>query len=236
MKRVLLFTLAVLLFNISGVISQVVGTGFQSGSTVQSRLTVYNILPPFEEKIDIQKMFEKQEWIPARISFKSGRPDMRVKAIFDKYEGDLYYFENNKIMEFVDPVSEFLLRVPYKSDSLNFLFRRFFPSIEKNTESTFYRVIVHGRFQLLCCEEKSIELVRDQSVLEGKIKKHQAKAYFAYTPDNKMHLISLDEGRLKKELSAYQQIIEKILHGKKLKIRNESQLVDLFIDLNNYNE
>lgn len=236
MKRVLLFTIAALLFIISGAISQVVGTGFQSGSTVQSRLTVYSILPPVEEKIDIQKMFEKQEWIPARVSFKSGRPDMWVKAIFDMYEGDLYYFEDGKIMEFVDPVSEFLLKIPYKSDSLNLLFRRFFPSIEKNTESTFYRVLVHGRFQLLSCEEKSAELIRDQSVLEGKIKKHQAKAYFTYTPDNKMHLISLDESRLANELSAYKQIIEKILHGKKLKIRNESQLVDFFIDLNNYNE
>jgi len=213
---------------------QVSGSGTGQPFT-QSRMTVYQTLGDVEEKRDFQKMFMDQEWMPGIASFKSGRPNVVAPMIFDIYNGVPYYLQSNMIMEFVDSVSEFTMSVPDKHDTIEVKFRRMYPAVEKNTSSTFYRVLVDGKFQLLRCEEKSVLLIKDDHISPAK-KKEARKVYFACLPGREMQLISLDEDHILSKMKEYANIIHTVLNKDKIKIKNEAKLVELFIGLNNYSE
>lgn len=213
---------------------QVAGSGTSQPFT-QSRMTVYQTLGDVEEKRDFQKMFMEQEWMPGVASFKSGRPSVVAPMIFDIYNGVPYYLQNKMIMEFVDSVSEFTMSVPDMHDTIEVKFRRMYQPIEKNTSSTFYRVLVDGKFQLLRCEEKSVLLIKDVHISPAK-RKEARKVYFACLPGREMQLISFDEDHLLSQMKEYANIIHSVLDKEKIKIKNEAKLVELFIGLNNYSE
>lgn len=232
MKRFLFAVVCYLSCSIS--ISQVVGSG-TSEPIYQRRMAVYKILPDVEEKKNIQKMFIEQEWMPGIASFKSGRPDIEAPMIFDIYNGVPYFLQGNLIMEFVDSVSEFSMSIPVKYDTALFKFRRMYPPVEKNTSSTFYRVLVEGKFQLLRCEEKSVLLIKDKHIAEAK-KKESKKVYFTCLPGKEMKMISFDEDHILDQMKEYATMISTVLEKEKIKVKNEEKLIELFIALNNYSE
>src|SRR5688572_561330 len=123
-----------------------------AANTINGNTQVYKwVETPEEDGSDLQKKFVKQEWTQGKVKFKSGRPDMEVKMIFDMHNDMPYYLLGTTIMEFVDPVSEFSMLVPYKKDSMMMIFRKDYPAIQANTEQTFYQLMVDGKIQLLKC-------------------------------------------------------------------------------------
>jgi len=187
---------------------------------------------PDEDGSDIQKKFIKQEWTQGTVKFKSGRPDMEVPVIFDVHSDMPYYLLGNSIMEFVDPVSEFSLLVPFKKDSLIMRYRRFYPAIQANTEQTFYQVLVEGKVQLLKCQSKTILLFKDADSPEEK-KKEPSELYFAYMPGKTIVQVGFDAAKILNSMSEYEWAIKDILKKEKLKVKDEGKLVDLFVMLNN---
>ncbi len=100
----------------------------------QRRMEVYSWAERPEENavFDLQKMFQDQQWMPGVVSFKSGRPAMSVPIILDLHNNTLYYLQGAVIMEFVDTISQFLILVPSKKDSILMKFKCLLPTIQAN--------------------------------------------------------------------------------------------------------
>lgn len=233
--RILLF--ACLLMANYSLFAQASGTGVGGGSTVQRRMDTYSWAqrPEEDQQYNIQEFFTNQTWMPGVVMFKSGRPNMQVPLIFDQHNNMLYYQQGHVIMEFVDTVSAFMMKVPYKSDSIFLHFKAGFPPIQTNTDATFYEVLVDGKFSLLKCKSKSVLLFKDRDIPEEQ-RENIKQLYFALLPDGKMHLIMMDMDRIKTELPQYATRIAEIQKKEKIKLKNEAKLKQLFVELNTTTE
>lgn len=157
---------------------------------------------------------------------------MQVPLIFDVYNNIPYYLQGNIIMEFVDTVAEFSLKLPFKKDSLTFKYRNHYPAIQSNSVETFYEVLVEGKIELLKCKAKSILLFKNPDIPEERRKEIQ-QLYFACIPGKKIVLLLLDADEIKKALPEYAESIGEILKKEKIKLKKESKLIELFVHLNN---
>ncbi|MGN6165508.1 MAG: hypothetical protein ACTHOF_13305 [Flavisolibacter sp.] len=187
---------------------------------------------PDEEKVEtVQSKFLKQEWSDGIVHFKNRNAAVELPLIFDVYNNHLYFLQGNQIMEFQEPVSEFTLRTVLKKDSVAILFRNNYPDIEKNTAETFYEVLVDGEIQLLKCKAKTILLHKDMDVPEER-RDYSKELFYAFYPDNKITQIKADKDYLLQHLPKQAATIRKIIESKKIKIKNESSLIELFRLLN----
>ncbi len=200
----------------------------------QRRMEVYSWAERPEENAtyDLQKMFIEQQWMPGVVSFKSGRPAMSVPVILDLHNNTLYYLQGAVIMEFVDTVSQFLIRVPSKKDSILMKFKSQLPAIQANGIETFYEVLVDGKIKLLKCRAKTIHLFKDKSLPEEK-REDMKQLYFAELPDNKIVLLPMDADAIKEKLPEYSTAITEILKHDHIKLKSENKLAELFVHLNN---
>jgi hypothetical protein len=222
-----LFIAAGIAFGFSGMAQQ-----SSTANVINNNTQVYRWTEtPEEDGSNLQKKFIKQEWTSGTVKFKSGRPDMDVKMIFDVHNDIPYYLLGNSIMEFVDPVSEFRMLVPFKKDSMNMIFRNNYPPIQANTENTYYQVMVEGKIQLLKCMSKSILLFKDTDKPEER-KKDPSELYFAYMPGKKIVQISFDAAQLMASMPEYEWAIKDIMKKEKIKLKDEAKLMDLFVLLN----
>lgn len=230
--RILLF--ALLLGGSISLFAQASGTGVGGGSTVQRRMDTYSWAqrPEEEQKYNIQQFFDEQTWMPGIVLFKSGRPNMQVPVIFDQYNNVLYYRQGQVIMEFVDTVSAFFMKVPYKSDSILLGFKANLPAIQTNDKQTFYEVLVDGKFSLLKCKAKSVLRFKDRDIPEEK-RTEIKQLYFVLLPNGEIHLVMMDIDRIKTELPEYAEKIAEIQKREKIKLKSEAKLKQLFTELNN---
>ena len=202
----------------------------------QRRMEVYSWAERPEEvaNYDLQKMFIEQQWMPGIVSFKSGRPAMSVPVILDLHNNTLYYLQGAVIMEFVDTVDQFLIRVPSKKDSILMKFKTRLPAIQANGPETIYEVLVDGNIKLLKCRAKSIHLFKDKTLPEEK-REDVKQLYFAELPGNKLVLIPMDADGIKEKLPEYSTTITEIMKKEHIKLKNENKLAELFVNLNNVN-
>ena len=212
--------------------AQVSTTGSDYSSS--KRMIPMGSLPPVETNEDIQAKFLKQEWSPGLVSFKNSNQQMRVPLLFDVYSNKLYFLQENQIMEFLEPVSEFTLTLLRKGDSSRVTFRSFFPSIQKNTPETFYEVLVDGKIQLLKCKAKTIYLYKDQDIPEEE-RRYNKELLYAFLPGDKIVAIKRHKENLLMQLPDFAAAIQSILEPKKIKLKSEESLKQLFRLLNEAN-
>jgi len=200
----------------------------------QRRMEVYSWAERPEENVvfDLQKMFLEQQWMPGVVSFKSGRPAMSVPIILDLHNNTLYYLQGAVIMEFVDTISQFMILVPSKKDSILMKFKCLMPTIQANGPETFYEVLVDGEVKLLKCRAKSIHLFKDKNLPEEK-REDMKQLYFAELPGNKIVMLPMDADAIKERLPEYSTAIGEILKHDHIKLKNENKLAELFVHLNN---
>lgn len=225
-------TIALILsFNLC--IAQLVGTGIGANQTVR-RMEVYSwATRPDDDGTDLQKKFIKQEWTDGIVKFRSGRPDMHVPLLFDVFDNTLYYLQDSVIMEFVDSVLQVTFLAKFNQDTVQMLFRRFYPSIQANTPATFYRVLVDGSIHLLRCDAKTTLLFKDPETPEARKKDPTRSLYFACLPNGKLVQIAPDTDKLLKAIPGYNTLIIEILKRERLKPKDENRMVQLFVHLNN---
>ena len=203
--------------------------GFGSNN---SRMIPMTSLGPSETKDDIQGRFLRQEWTPSIVSFKNSTANWRVPLLFDVYSNKLYFLEQNQIMEFLDTVSEFTMIFAQREDSLKVKFRALYPKIDQNPTETFYEVLVDGPYQLLKCKAKSIYLYKEQNVPEAQ-RKYNKELLYAYFPNRQMVLIKKDKEQVLAQVPPeYAEKVKSIIESKKLKLKNEESLKQLFKLLN----
>lgn len=233
MKKILIAVLLLSCFDCPAQSTSTVGSGVAGSLPPTGRMEVYSWASrPDEDETDLQQKFVKQEWTAGHVKFRSGRPDMQVKMIFDIYDNTPYYLQDSLIMEFVDSVSELNFAARFNKDTVHMKFRRFYPAIQANTSATFYQVLVDARIELLKCKAKSILLFKDPAIPEEK-KKDPEQLYFASLPGNKIIQVAPDADVLLKNLPEYSAQISAIMKREKIKPKDEHRLIQLFIHLNN---
>lgn len=195
------------------------------------RMIAYGSLPKDDIGEDVQKNFISQTWRTGTVYFRSTSDNVKVPLIFDIYSNKLYFLRDGVIMEFTQPIKEFTISILIKEDTLSLLFRSAYPAIHKNTDDTFYEVLVDGNFQLLRCKAKTIGLYKDKDLPEEE-RNYTKELLYAFLPNGNMILVKKDKDYLLKEMAEYTVAIQKICSNEKLKLRNEAQLIDLFIALN----
>jgi hypothetical protein len=203
---------------------QYAGAGI-NGRTVTSRVTVIKWeTKPEVDETNIHEKFLKEEWTPAQIKFRSGRPDMEVPVLFNPVTNQLNFIYGDLIMEFVDSVSEFTMKVPYKTDSVLIRYKRFYPAIGSNTSATFYRVLVVGNFSLLKypVPSEKRKKIRDQDYV-----------YYASLPGNRIVQFKPGLENILAALPEYKEQIKAIIAKHKIKPNDEDQLISLFVHFNN---
>lgn len=183
---------------------------------------------PIDETV--RAKFLSQEWSAGIVTFKNGAPVMKVPLIFDEFGEKLYYLQGNTTMEFNNPIASFQMLLVVKGDSTFVPFRNGFPPIHKNTGETFYQVMVDGKFQLLKCKAKTIGLYKAE-VPEEQRKEDIKELMYALLPYGQIVIIKKDKDYLY-ALPKYGDAIKNIAESKKLKLKNEKSIVELFEYLN----
>jgi hypothetical protein len=195
------------------------------------RMLAYKTLPEDEKTEDVQRNFFQQNWRTGTVSFRNTPDKAVVPLLFDVYSNRLYFLSGNSILEFANPVKEFLIPVVAKQDTLQLLYRNGYPAIHKNIAETFYEVLVDGKFQLLRCKAKTIALYKDKDVPEEE-RDYSKELLYALLPGEKIILVKKDKDYLLKEMPEHAGQIEQICVEEKLKLKNEAQLKTLFVALN----
>ena len=193
------------------------------------RMIAYGTLPEDPTGEDVQKNFINQTWRDGKVFFRNSSDILEAPLIFDLYSNQLYFLKDGRIMEFTQPIKQFTLTTAKQGSG--FLYRAGYPAIHQNTDETFYEVLVDGNFQLLKCKAKTIGLYKDYDLPEEK-RTYTKELLYALLPDGKIILVKKDKDYLLKEMAAYTTTIETICSDKKLKLKNETQLKELFAALN----
>lgn len=219
------------LISLTAVIAVTVANGQNEFQRYNPRMIAYKNLPGDEKVEDVQRNFLYQTWRTGTVSFRGMAYRVQAPLIFDVYSNKLYFLKDSVIMEFSQPVKEFTIAVAAKKDTLELLYRSAYPAIHKNTDETFYEVLVDGKFQLLRCKAKTIGLYKDKEVPEDE-RDYSKELLYAYLPDGKMILVKKDKEYMLKEMPDYAEAIQRICAAEKLKLKNETQLKELFVGLN----
>ena len=194
------------------------------------RMIAYGSLPDDPNREDVQKNFINQTWRKGTVYFRNTPEKLELPLIFDLYSNKLYFLKDGVIMEFTEPIKEFTISVG-KEDSVSILYRSLYPAIHKNTDETFYEVLIDGNFQLLKCKAKTIGLYKDLNLPEEE-RTYTKELLYALLPNGNMVVVKKDKEFLLKEMAEYSVAIQKICSDEKLKLKNEAQLKELFASLN----
>lgn len=207
------------------------GQGFGSDTrSAAGRPVAVGRLPDVVPDESVRTKFLNQEWTPAMVTFKNGAPAMNVPILFDEFAEKVYYQQGTTTMEFNHPIASITLLLLIKGDSSYVTFRNAYPPIHKNTGETFYEVVVDGKFQLLKCKAKTIGLYKED-VPEDRRKDQIREMMYALLPGGQMIEIKKDKGYLY-TIPQYGTLIKNMAESKKLKLKNEKALKELFQYLN----
>ncbi len=209
--------------------AQQVSTNSSDYSSSRRMVPMSNLGPTVLDE-NVQSKFLRQEWSPGMVLLKDGKV-LQLPLLFDIYGNKLYFLQDKDIMEFMQSVYEFTITLVKKNDSIVTKFRSFYPPVDKNTNETFYEVLVDGKFQLLRCKAKTIYLYKEQNIPEEE-RRYSKEILYAVLPDGKMLQIRKDKDYILAQMPDYGSRIQTIVSAHKLKLKNEEGLVQLFEYLN----
>lgn len=169
-----------------------------------------------------------EDWSKGTVKFANGVVTKDVPLRLDLMNNKVYFKKDEAELEFVQPVWEFTLNYP-KGDSAKF--RSGYPAIDRNNNETWYEVLADGKLQLLKYRVKTIQSKQGYGDAERKSYYDKDQLY-AMLPDGKMISVKKDKDDLMKAIPSAAEAIKKIVEEKKLKLRNEEQLRQLFVALN----
>lgn len=168
-----------------------------------------------------------EDWKQGNVTFFNNSVLSGVQLKFAVYGNQLFFKKGEDMLEFTMPVKEFTI----SSNNKTLLYRSLYPSLGENTTSTFYNVIADGKYQLLKLTTREI---RDhKSYNEPVTKKFQDKeAWLVFSPTGVLQYAKPDKASLQTALPEKSADIERIIREKKLKLKNEADLITLFAELN----
>ena len=170
------------------------------------------------------------EWNLGIVKFRNGRFAKGINLHFNVYNNQLYFKKDEKQLEFELPVQEFMIRNMKDGDSVDVFYRCGFPETEKTGSHTFLEELVVGNITLLKYRYKIISSFRPYNQPERK-KFEDREQLFAFV-DGKMLKFKKEKVSIVEALPQYKEAIFSIVEQKKLKLKNEEDIVKLFLELN----
>jgi len=170
------------------------------------------------------------DWNIGIVKFRNGRFAKGVSLRFNVYNNQLYFKKEEQQLEFELPVEEFMIRSMKDMDSVDVFYRCGFPATEKTTYQTFLEVIVDGNLVLLKYRYKVIGSFKPYNQAERR-KFEDREQLFVYV-DKQMLKVKKDKESIIEALPQHKAAILSIVEQKKLKLKNEADVVILFTELN----
>lgn len=236
MKKVILTVLCSYFLTIT-VLSQVIT---QPGAAVST--FVFPSTPLFIDDISGKPFLEKKDdaikgsplllanWHPGTVIFRNGQQAKDLPLLYNVSKNILYFKRGEGILEFVQPLREFSLRVAKDNDSVNLIFRNGYRSFEKNNQETFYEVLVDGSIQLLKQYTKTLLSYKPYNQPEQQEYTDKVK-YFIFR-DGKLTLIKRDKEFLIQTFPDLSERIRSWCETNNNSVKSEPQLAALIGSFN----
>jgi len=170
------------------------------------------------------------DWNWGVVKFRNGRFAKDLSLHFNVYNNQLYFKKEEKQLEFELPVQEFMIRYLKDNDSVAVFYRSGFPETEKTNWETFWELLNDGNMKLLKYRYKVISSFRPYNSAERK-KFDDREQLYAYV-DGRMLKLKKDKESIIEALPQHKAAILGIVEQKKLKLKNEEDIVKLFVELN----
>jgi len=200
-----------------------------SSSEYTPRLMAKSILPPVEGKTTLQTKFLRNEWSAGKVFLPSTNRFVELPLMFDQFRNKLYYLEGQNMMAFAEPVSQFTIEYKEEKNVYTFLFKNNFPPIHSNDQSTYYEVLVDGKYSLLRCKANTIAAYKPSEV-KSEDPNYDKEMFYAFLPDGKIVHLQLNKEQINSQLAPYIKSAAVLTDCNKIK--NEKNLRELFISLN----
>ena len=182
------------------------------------------------ENVEGSAMFSP-DWNLANINFQNGKVAKDIPVQFNLYDNQLYFKKDDMILVFVDPVASF--QFAYADNGVRRLahFSNGYPAVQKNTEDTYYQVLVNGPMELLKYVSKTLA----QRAEYGQTSKYEYQSWedlYAYNASTKTIVKIKDKSSLTNAFPAFAKAINDFAAQRNSKLKSEAELVDLFNTLN----
>lgn len=173
-----------------------------------------------------------KDWMDGVVTFKSGRVVKQFKLRFDcarnrlmlQYEGASFAAESQ--------VKEFVLYTSTRKNKDSMVFRKGFPAIDKNTEDTYYQVLLSGKATLLrlftkvVVEEKQLVNTTNHARLED-------EELYYLLQDGAMISLPKDKEGLVKKLPAQPDELKQFVAKQTLRMEKPEDFIKI---ITKYNE
>lgn len=204
------------------------GSGFQLDAyDVKGR--VFTSMPNEEEA---NPMLNKN-WGKGRVQFSNKSWVKEMDLQFNLALNELYFRKNDLVYTFADSIREFFLIYAEDKSSNAVHFRCGYPAQGKSTPLTFYQVLADGnRLHLLSYRTKNLQVVNNYGEGTKRIYK-EVQQLFWYDPvTHQLVKAARDLESLKQYFPALAKDLERLLSGKKTRIRSDGEMVEFIKQLN----
>lgn len=173
-----------------------------------------------------------KDWMDGVVLFKSGRVVKQFKLKFDCARNRLMLQFEGASFAAESQVKEFVLYTQSRKNKDSLLFRKGYPAIGKNTEDTYYQVLVSGKAVLLrlytkvLVEEKQMVNSNNHSRLED-------EDYYYLLQDGVMTNLPKDKEELLKKLPAQPDELKQFVTQQSFRMEKAEDFVKI---ITKYNE
>jgi hypothetical protein len=174
-----------------------------------------------------------EDWTLGTVKFANGSIVKNVPLRLHLLDNKVYFKKNEEAFEFAEPVREFAMSYQQGNNNLPAVFRNGYPAIERNNAETFYEVLADGKFQLLKYRVKRLQTRQGYSDAQKQGYSDKEQLY-ALLPEGRIVSLKKSKDDLIEAMPAYADAIKKWADEKKLKLKNEEQITQLFIKLNEH--
>lgn len=164
-----------------------------------------------------------KDWKTGVVRFSSGRSTDQFKLKFDCLQNKLLLQFNGTAFSTESKVKEFVIRIG-KQDSM--LFRNGFPSLNKETESTYYQVLLEANSILLCLHQK--EVVNEGQLVAKTIYRriNDVPKYVLYYKGQMIELKG-DKTTVSDSFPGHKEALQKYISEQGLKFRDVTDYIQL---------
>ncbi len=168
-------------------------------------------------------------WGTGTVYYGNGKSFTDTGINFSLVEKKLYMTKEKKIFALILPITSFSLRFPSENgDSILFKFKKGYPSIDENDNTSFYRVLFEGdNMQLLQWNHKKVRDIYTYGSGREKEFELVQQLYVYFPKENMITAVKTAIPAIKKALPAYSESIETYITSHKINAKDYGQIVDL---------
>ena len=174
--------------------------------------------------------FMRDDWAPAKITLSKGKEIGPLMIKLNIESNELYYLDSaGKEMIAADGIVKKIDCVNfYSKDSIRYVFKNGYPSIDKQNENFFYQVLAEGKTELLVKKSKYIRTTKND--LTGDVTKDivdGADMLYVYA-NNTMQIYRPSKSFVIQLLKDKESAISSYIETHKINFKKTAELVMLF--------